>query len=118
MPVHSKYVFVASMDVAPEFEALFNEVYDSEHVPNLLKVPGVRAVTRIRGEPFAVSIAGQEKRVEHAGPRYSAVYEIDGPEVLVSPEWAKAVEAGRWPHQVRPHTRNRQHALYRVCGER
>jgi hypothetical protein len=34
--------------------------------------------------------------------------------VLVSPEWAKAVEAGRWPTQVRPFTRNRRHTLYRV----
>ena len=47
MPINSKYLFVASMDVTPEKEALFNEVYDTEHVPNLLKVPGVHAVTRI-----------------------------------------------------------------------
>jgi hypothetical protein len=39
MPVQSKCVFIASMDVAPDKEALFNEVYDTEHVPNLLKVP-------------------------------------------------------------------------------
>jgi hypothetical protein len=48
------------------------------------------------------------------GPRHSAIYEIDGPHVLVSPEWAKAVEAGRWPGEVRPFTRNRRHALYKV----
>ncbi len=84
------------------------------HVANLLKVPGVRAVTRIQGEPFAMSIGGDEKRVAHEGPRYSALYEIDGPEVLVSPEWSKAVEAGRWPSLVRPHTRNRRHVLYKV----
>jgi hypothetical protein len=30
---------VASRD--PDKETLFNEVYDTEHVPNLLKVPGV-----------------------------------------------------------------------------
>jgi hypothetical protein len=114
MPIKSKYVFVASMDVDPAHEALFNEVYDTEHVPNLLKVPGVHAVTRIKGEPFAFSIGGEVKQIAHDAPRHSAIYEIDGPEVLVSPEWAKAVEAGRWPGQVRPHTRNRRHALYRV----
>ncbi len=74
----------------------------------------MRAVTRIQGEPFAMSIGGDEKRVAHEGPRYSALYEIDGPEVLVSPEWSKAVEAGRWPSLVRPHTRNRRHVLYKV----
>ena len=92
MPITSKYLFVASMDVDADKEALFNEVYDTEHIPNLLKVPGVRAVTRMQGEPFAVSIGGAEQQVAHEGPRYSALYEIDGPHVLVSPEWAQAVE--------------------------
>jgi hypothetical protein len=114
MPIKSKYLFVASMDVAPEKEALFNEIYDVEHVPNLLKVPGVHSVTRIEGEPFVISIGGEDKRVEEDGPRHSALYEIDGPQVLVSREWAKAVEAGRWPTEVRPFTRNRRHALYKV----
>jgi hypothetical protein len=114
MPIKSNYVFVASMDVDADKEALFNEVYDAEHVPNLLKVPGVHAVTRITGEPFAFSIGGEEKRLNHDGPRYSAIYEIDGPHVLTSADWAKAVEAGRWPGQVRPFTRNRRHGLYKV----
>ena len=114
MPITSRYLFVASMDVDADKEALFNEVYDTEHVPNLLKVPGVHAVTRLAGEPFAMSIGGQERPVAHAGPRYSAIYEIDGPEVLVSRAWAAAVEAGRWPGEVRPFTRNRHHALFRV----
>lgn len=102
------------MDVESGKEALFNEVYDTEHVPNLLRVPGVHAVTRMEGEPFAMSIGGEEKPVTHDGPRHSALYEIDGPEVLVSRERAKAVEAGRWPGEVRPFTRNRRHALYRL----
>ncbi len=53
MPIKSKYLFVVSMDVDPDKEALFNEVYDIEHVPTLLKVPGVHAVARVEGEPFA-----------------------------------------------------------------
>jgi hypothetical protein len=114
MPIASKYLFVVSMDVDPDKEALFNEVYDNEHVPTLLKVPGVRAVARLAGEPFAVSIGGEERRVAHEGPRYTALYEIDGPQVLTSREWAKAVELGRWPGEVRPFTRNRRHALYKV----
>lgn len=115
MSITSKYLFVASMDVEPDKEALFNEVYDTEHVPNLLRVPGVYAVTRIKGEPFAVSIGGTVQQIAHSGPRYSALYEIDGPHVLVSAAWAHAVEQGRWPAEVRPYTYNRQHALYRIC---
>ena len=116
MPIAAKYLFIVSMDVTKEKEALFNEVYDTEHVPNLLKVPGVRAVTRMEGEPFALNIGGAEKQLTHDAPRHSALYEIDGPHVLVSPEWAKAVETGRWPGEVRPFTKNRRHALYRLRG--
>lgn len=115
MPITAKYLFIASMDVDPDHEAVFNEVYDTEHIPNLMKVPGVRAVTRLKGESFAMSIGGAEKTIAHAGPVYSAIYEIDSPQVLTSPQWAKAVEAGRWPSAVRPHTRNRHHALFKVC---
>ena len=114
MPGTAKYRFIVTMDVAPDKEALFNEVYDQEHIPNLMKVPGVHSATRIVGEPFALNIGGAEKQVAQDGPRYSAIYEIDGPHVLVSPEWAKASEEGRWPTEVRPFTRNRRHALYKV----
>ena len=114
MPIMSKYLFVASMDVDTDKEELFNEVYDTEHLPNLLKVPGVQSVARMEGEPFAISIGGEEKRVPHDGPRHSALYEIDSPHVLVSREWAKAVEACRWSRDVRPFTHNRRHALYRL----
>ena len=49
------------------------------------------------GEPFAMSIGGAENQVAHDGPRYSAIYEIDGPHVLISPGWAKGSKraAGR-----------------------
>jgi hypothetical protein len=114
MAINSKYLFVVSMDIDADKEALFNEIYDREHIPSLLKVPGVRAAIRMAGEHFSMNIGGAEKKVTHDGPRYSAIYEIDGPHVLISPEWAKAAEEGRWPSQVRPFTRNRRHALYKV----
>ena len=114
MPVTSKCLFVASMDVDPQYEELFNEVYDTEHIPYLLTVPGVRAVTRMKGEPFAMAIAGVTQRMPAASPIHAAIYEIDGPEVLTSAAWADAVERGRWQSEVRPHTRNRSHRLYRI----
>ena len=116
MAITSKYIFAASMDVAPDKEALFNEVYDIEHVPNLLGVPGVRSAARFRGEAFALSIGGEQTWIAHENPRYTAIYEIDNPEVLISRAWAVAGEAGRWPGQVRPHTRNRRLALYKVLS--
>ncbi len=114
MPAATGYIFIVSMDVEPEFEALFNEVYDTEHIPSLLEVPGVRAAWRMKGAPFGVAIGGEIKQQEADSPLYSAIYEIDSPEVLTSPEWAAAVEKGRWPGEVRPHTKNRRHALMQV----
>ena len=46
MPITGNYLFIVAMDVTAEKEALFNEVYDTEHVPLLLKVPGVDETTR------------------------------------------------------------------------
>jgi hypothetical protein len=115
MPGKAKYLFIASMDVEPEKEALFNEVYDKEHVPMLLKVPGVLSVRRALSVPLTMSIGGEKKAIVAEGePRYSAYYELESAEVLTSDAWAKAVEAGRWPSQVRPHTRNRRHVLRKL----
>lgn len=117
MPITARYVFVASMDVDPDKEDLFNDVYDTEHVPNLLKVPGVLSVTRLKAEPLTMSIGGEARAVVAEGePAYSAVYEIESPSVLTSAAWAAAVEAGRWPGEVRPFTRNRRHVLRRVTA--
>jgi hypothetical protein len=115
MPIATRYLFIVSMDVEPEKEALFNEVYDSEHVPNLMKVPGVRAVTRLRTEPARFMLGGQAKELTGEGAaRYVAVYEIDSPAVLESRAWAEASEEGRWPTEVRPYTRNRHHIVRAV----
>ena len=67
MPIITKYLFVASMDVDSDKKEIFNEVYDTEHVPNLLKVSGVHAVTRIKGEPFAMSIGGARNKSRTRG---------------------------------------------------
>ena len=115
MPLAKKYLFVVSMDVTKEKEALFNEVYDTEHIPALLKVPGVLSVRRGVREPLTMSIGGEKKTIVAEGePRYSAYYELASAEVLISEAWARAVEAGRWPSQVRPFTRNRRHVLRKL----
>lgn len=115
MPINAKYVFIVSMDVAPEKESLFNEVYDREHIPNILKVPGVRSATRLRTELASFTLGGQTKQLTGEGaPRYTAIYELDSPDVLSSPAWAEAAELGRWPTEVRPHTSNRHHILRKV----
>ncbi len=112
MPISSDYLFLASMDVDPDHEAEFNEVYDSEHVPLLRDVPGVVSVARFQAQELTLLIGGERRTVQIEGePRYTALYEIASPEVLVSPAWGEAIERGRWPGRVRPHTTNRRHVL-------
>ncbi len=110
----AKYLFVVSMDVEPGKEALFNEVYD-EHIGFIRRVPGVRGVSRAKTTPAAVMIGGEKKPLlGEDEPTYTAIYELDSPDVLLSQAWQDAVEAGRWASQVRPYTSNRRHVLRQV----
>ncbi len=114
MPYQASYLFSAAMDVASDKEALFNEVYDAEHVPTLLAVPGVISVARFKTQELTLTMGGQRRTiVVESEPKYNALYEIESPEVLTSDAWAKAIDRGRWPGEVRPFTRNRRHVLYR-----
>ena len=115
MPFSTPYVLVVSMDVEPEKEALFNEVYDREHLPYLKKVPGVRAAMRLKTE-VASMLAGSERRqlTGEGVPKYTAIYEIDSPDVLTSKAWVEAGELGRWNKEVRPFTRNRRFVVRKV----
>ena len=115
MPTKGNYLFIVSMDVASDKEALFNEVYDTEHVPNILKVPGVLSATRAQRVPAALVIGGERKTLDAAGePAYTAIYEIESPDVLTSAAWQEQAEKGRWPTEVRPYTSNRRHVVRRV----
>ena len=103
--MEAKYLFMASMDVKPDIKAVFDEVYDTEHVPYLSAVPGVLSIARFQTNELKLAIGGEVKTVVVKDqPRHTAIYELESPDVLVSDEWAAAVETGRWPTEVRPHT--------------
>jgi hypothetical protein len=92
------YVFWVMMDVEPHREALFNELYDTEHVPLLLGLPGcvnvVRYRTRAPGEP-----------------RYLAAYEVERAELPMSRPWNDTSDIGRWRGEVRPYTHNKRYIV-------
>ena len=111
MITRAPYIFIASMDVVPDREELFNQVYDQEHMPNLARVEGVVGIDRYQRIDLTMSIGGQLRQVPPTQPKYHAVYALESPDVLISDSWAKAVEMGRWPDAVRPFTTNRQHLL-------
>jgi hypothetical protein len=91
-------LLLVAMTPAPEVETAFNAWYDTEHVPALARVPGVLAARRFRAP------AG--------GPRYVALYHLEGPEVPASAAWRAASESTPMPPDVRPHISDR---LRLVC---
>ena len=97
------YIYMVQMNIPAEHEADFNRVYDTEHVPMLSKVPGVRGVQRYR----------LEKTNDPKMQKYLAIYEIDSPEIVDSPEWNKASEWGDWAPKIRPHATERHHSFFK-----
>ena len=61
------------VDVDPDHEDDFNRWYDTEHIPEKRATPGFRSARRFRhhGEPH----------------RYLALYELDDPDLVVSPAY-------------------------------
>jgi len=92
------YVFWVLMDVEPHREALFNELYDVEHVPLLLKLPGCVSVARYRTEA-----PGE--------PRYLAAYEVERTDLPMSKLWNDTSDIGRWKPEVRPYTHNKRYIV-------
>lgn len=111
------YLLMVSMDVASDRELLFNELYDLEHVPALMTVPGIVSIRRYKRQVLKLALGGSVRELIFDNePHYTAIYEVENPEVLTSAPWAEAVEAGRWAGEVRPYTSNRRHTLHApVC---
>lgn len=103
MPSH---IFTVQMDVPAELEAEFHRVYDEEHVPAILGVPGVRSCTRYR--LLSSTVEGVA--------RYLGVYEVDDPSVPGGDAWRVASDSGSWKERIRPYTTNRAHATYERVG--
>ncbi|SVE40397.1 uncharacterized protein METZ01_LOCUS493251 [marine metagenome] len=115
MATVGKYLLFVSMDVDTDKEDLFNEVYDEEHIPFLLDVPGVISVGRLETADLSMNIGGQTLTISFDDePKHTAIYEITEPQVLTSRAWDSAVERGRWSTEVRPFTKNRRHILKKI----
>ena len=99
----SEYLYLVQMDVPPELEADFNRIYDTQHIPEITRVPGVLGVKRYVLEK---PVAGM--------PKYAALYRVDSPDVPQGPAWVAASDTGEWKPKIRPHTFNRKHALFKA----
>ena len=116
MPGTARYRFMVSMDVAAEKrDAVQRGLRPVNTCPKLMAVPGVLAVRGVK----SAAVHGQHRRRAQGDAGGEPVLYRDlragkSAEVLVSDAWAQAVEAGRWPGEVRPFTSNRRHVLARV----
>ena len=57
--IQTRFLFSAAMDVQADKERAFHEVYDTEHVPLLLKVPGVVSVARFKTQELSLVLGGE-----------------------------------------------------------
>ncbi len=108
---------IVTADVDPAHEAQWDRWYTESHVPNLLKVPGYVMAGRFRAldHPALARV--------NTGPKYLALYECEGEEVLPSlrrgekqhPE-ARA-ELERWQTTGLPHVSNFGWGFHRLISK-
>jgi hypothetical protein len=82
----SPYVLLVRMGIPPEYEAEFNDWYNTDHLPALTSVPGVYGARRYR------ATAGS--------PAYLAMYELASADVRQSEAWRTAADSP-WTLRIR-----------------
>ena len=92
-------LIIVRIDIEPEMEEEFNRWYDEEHIPALLKVPGVVWARR------AVNTG--------KGLKYIAVYEHENIDVQHSEAYKRAVQT-EWTRKIEPHVVRRERDVYEL----
>ena len=93
----SDYIYHVQMDIPIELDGDFNRIYDTQHVPNILKLEGVNSCTRYKLE------AGDTEGVA----KYLAIYGMDTADLPSTAAWKTASDKGDWITQIRPFATNR-----------
>lgn len=94
------------------FDATYND-----HLAQLTRVPGVTAAARAWSHAGEVFIGGEVHHLSATrAPRHVALYAMDDPDVLLSQEWRRAVDAGAWAEATRAQTSGREHRILRVAS--
>ncbi|MCA3070400.1 MAG: hypothetical protein ING90_04850 [Rhodocyclaceae bacterium] len=91
------YCMMITFEIDPKDEAEFNDIYDNDHVPNIMKLPGVTEVLRFReaeanAKGFLV---------------YTAVYMMATENLHLTSEWTVLSDLGRWAPVIRPKVKSR-----------
>jgi hypothetical protein len=104
-------LLVVTAEVDQAVEAEWNRWYDTVHVPDVLRCPGVRGGRRyvVSGE-ISESTHGKVERT--ARRIYTTIYELDSPAATTTPEF----QAMRGWHQFAPHVRSRTQTVVPVVA--
>lgn len=87
-------------DIEAEHERDFNEWYDTEHIPQLLSVPGF--------------LSGRRYQAAEGKPKYLAIYQLADENVLKSDAFrAVREQPTAWTKKITPHFRNTQRGVFR-----
>jgi hypothetical protein len=104
-------LLIVTAEVDPAVEAEWNRWYDTVHLPDALRCPGVRSGRRYVSSGDVSETAGG--RTEEAVRRiYTTIYELDGPAATSTPEF----QAMRGWYQFAPHVRSRTQTIVPVGG--
>ena len=102
-------LLIVTAEVDPAVEAEWNRWYDTVHLPDALRCPGVRSGRRYVSSGDVSETANG--RTERAARRiYTTIYELDGPEATATPEF----QAMRGWYQFAPHVRSRTQTIVPV----
>ena len=91
------FYMMVTFEIAPEDESEFNDIYDNDHVPNILKLKGVIEVIRFK------DAAPNEKGLLV----YSAFYVLAQENLHQTSEWKELSDLGRWAPVMRPKIKSR-----------
>jgi hypothetical protein len=89
MAKKGKSIFLVYADIDPKYEEEFNAWYDTEHLADLLSLPGFLDAARYVAEK--------------GGPKYLAAYELSSAEALKSAEFQKfRANPSPWSRRISP----------------
>jgi hypothetical protein len=82
-------IFLVYTDIAPQHDEEFNAWYNTEHLPELLALPGFLDAARYEATK--------------GGPKYLAVYELQSTDALETPEFkAWRADPSPWSRRIAP----------------
>ena len=101
-----KCLLIVTAEIDPAVESDWNRWYDTVHLPDALRCPGVlRGRRYVSSGQVSETTAGKTERIEKR--IYTTIYELDGPEVTATPEF----QAMRGWYQFAPHIRSRTQTI-------